>query len=94
MLFSRVLSALGFVATVSALVYRGADISSLIIVEQEGVTFKDVDGAPAKFEYIASEHGMNAARVRVWTSGQYNLSYALAMGKASAFLSPLTPLSA
>ncbi|KAM5535469.1 hypothetical protein V8D89_010806 [Ganoderma adspersum] len=30
---------------------------------------------------ILKNHGMNAARVRIWTAGQYNLQYGLALGK-------------
>jgi len=81
MQLSRLFSTILLALSTSALIYRGADISSLLLVEQAGVTYTDVDGVPGKFEDIVRLHGMNAARVRVWTTGTYNLTYALEMGK-------------
>lgn len=66
---------------VRGLTYKGADISSLTVVEQAGVSYKDTTGAAGKMEDILKAHGMNTARVRVWTSGTYSTSYALALGK-------------
>ena len=63
-----------------ALTYHGADISSLTVVENAGVRFTD-GGSVHPFENILRNHGMNAARVRIWTAGQYNLQYGLALGK-------------
>ncbi|KAI0028406.1 arabinogalactan endo-1,4-beta-galactosidase [Vararia minispora EC-137] len=65
---------------VSALTYRGADISSLEVVEAAGVHYTD-SGTTKAFEGIIAAHGANAARVRVWTSGTYNTAYAISMGK-------------
>jgi len=59
-----------------ALTYKGADISSVPLVESEGLSYTD-GGATEKFETIIKNHGANTARVRLWTSGQYDLSYAL-----------------
>lgn len=63
-----------------ALTYRAADISSVAVVEQQGIHFTD-NGQTKPFEDIMTAHGGNTARIRVWTAGQYNLQYALAMGK-------------
>jgi arabinogalactan endo-1,4-beta-galactosidase len=63
------------------LTYHGADISSLTVVESAGHTYKDTNGATGKMETILKAHGMNTARVRIWTSGQYSTSYGLALGK-------------
>ncbi len=63
-----------------ALTYRAADISSLVVVEQAGVHYTD-NGQTKPFENIIVSHGANAARVRVWTAGQYSLNYAIALGK-------------
>lgn len=63
-----------------ALTYRAADISSLVVVEQAGVHYTD-NGQTKAFESIIVSHGANAARVRVWTAGQYSLSYAIALGR-------------
>ena len=71
---------LSFTWLSSALTYHGADISSLAVVENAGVHFKD-NGQTLPFETILKNHGMNAARVRIWTAGQYNLQYGLALGK-------------
>ena len=71
---------LSFSWLASALTYHGADISSLTVVENSGIRYSD-GGSVAPFETILHNHGMNAARVRVWTAGQYKLNYALALGK-------------
>jgi hypothetical protein len=63
-----------------ALTYRGADISSVPVVEATGIHYTD-GGSSKAFENIVVAHGANAARVRVWTSGQYNTVFALALGK-------------
>lgn len=64
----------------AALTYHDADISSLTVVENSGIHYKD-SGQTLAFETILKNHGMNAARVRIWTAGQYNLQYGLALGK-------------
>lgn len=64
----------------SALTFKGADISSLLVVEEQGVTFTD-NGHVTPFEDILRSHGLNTVRVRVWTAGQYNLTYGLALAK-------------
>ncbi|EJD50129.1 arabinogalactan endo-1,4-beta-galactosidase [Auricularia subglabra TFB-10046 SS5] len=67
---TTLLPVLAFAASALGLVWRGADISSVPVVEQAGTTYKDTNGASGKFEAIAKAHGMNTARVRIWTAGQ------------------------
>ncbi|TDL17634.1 arabinogalactan endo-1,4-beta-galactosidase [Rickenella mellea] len=85
MRFSGVLQAvivsLGFLGFTSALTYKGADLSSLLQVEKAGVTFKDTNGATGKLENILKTHGMNTVRIRLWTSGTYDLNFGLTMAK-------------
>ena len=69
-----------FASLACALTYKGADISSVPIVEADGITYTDGGSAKA-FENIIVNHGANTARVRVWTSGTYDTAFALAMGK-------------
>ncbi|TCD66517.1 hypothetical protein EIP91_001293 [Steccherinum ochraceum] len=63
-----------------ALTYHGSDLSSLAIVEKNGVQFTD-NGRVTPFETILKNHGSNAARVRVWTAGDYNTNYGLQLAK-------------
>ncbi|THH13263.1 hypothetical protein EUX98_g9746, partial [Antrodiella citrinella] len=63
-----------------ALKYRGSDFSSLAIVEKSGVSFSD-NGRVTPFETILKNHGSNTARIRVWTAGDYSLSYGLQLAK-------------
>lgn len=67
---------------VTALTYKGADISSVPVSEAAGTSFKDTNGVAGKVENIIVAHGANTARVRIWTAGTYNLQYGLALGKA------------
>ncbi|OSD04611.1 glycoside hydrolase family 53 protein [Trametes coccinea BRFM310] len=71
---------LSFSWLASALTYKGADISSLAVVENSGVHFTD-NGQVTPFETIIRNHGANTVRIRVWTAGQYNLQYGLALAK-------------
>lgn len=82
MLFSQQLAVLFSLTTAaSALTYKGADISSIPVSEAAGTTFKDTSGNAGKAETILASHGMNTARVRIWTAGTYNLAFGLALGK-------------
>ncbi|KAH9948424.1 arabinogalactan endo-1,4-beta-galactosidase [Amylocystis lapponica] len=63
-----------------ALTFRAADFSSLLLVESEGVNYTD-NGITLPFETIMANHGGNTARIRVWTAGQYDLVYGLALAK-------------
>ncbi|KAG5732242.1 putative arabinogalactan endo-1,4-beta-galactosidase A [Termitomyces sp. T112] len=80
---SCIVSLLTVLASVQALTYRGADFSSLVNLENSGITYKD-SGVTAKFETILKNHGANLARIRIWTStsnSQYSLNYGLALAK-------------
>ncbi|KAI0375887.1 arabinogalactan endo-1,4-beta-galactosidase [Pilatotrama ljubarskyi] len=71
---------LSFSWLASALTYKGADISSLVVVENSGVRYTD-GGKVTPFETILRNHGANTVRIRIWTAGQYNLQYGLALAK-------------
>ncbi|KAF9567186.1 endogalactanase [Agrocybe pediades] len=74
------------VPLIQALQYHGADFSSLVNVEKAGVSYKD-NGQTTKFETILHNHGVNLARIRVWTStndADYSLNYGLALAKRAA----------
>ena len=64
----------------SALQYHGADFSSLLVVENQGVKYTD-NGSQKPFETILASHGANLARIRVWTAGEYVLNEALQLAK-------------
>jgi len=52
-------------------------------LENSGIVYRD-NGAVAKLDTIIKNRGANLARIRIWTSSQYsqyNLDYALAMGR-------------
>ncbi|PPQ92270.1 hypothetical protein CVT25_008578 [Psilocybe cyanescens] len=71
-----------------ALQYHGADFSSLVNLEKSGIVYKDSSSAQgAKFETILHNHGVNLARIRIWTStndADYSLNYGLALAKRAA----------
>ena len=80
------------VCPANGLQYHGADLSSLLLVEANGVKFKDTNGNQGAMEDILRNNGLNTARVRLWTSGTYNTTYGLAMGKVRYSPSPLLHL--
>lgn len=60
--------------------YRGADISSLLVEEKDGISYKTVDGESATLETILADNGVNAVRQRLWvdlSDGIYGLDYNL-----------------
>lgn len=64
----------------ASLQYRGADISSLIVEEDAGISYKDVNGDTEKLEDILAGHGVNTIRQRLWVNpsdGIYGLDYNL-----------------
>lgn len=68
----------------ASLQYRGADISSLLVEEQSGISYKDVNGNAAKLENILAGHGVNAIRQRLWVNpsdGTYGLDYNTQLAK-------------
>lgn len=70
----------------NALTYKGADISSAKVVENSGISYKDVNGNAGALETILKNNGMNTARIRIWTAGTYNTAYGLALAKVSPIL--------
>jgi len=69
--------------TVCGIQYRGADFSSLINLEKQGIRYKH-GGTTLPLERILANHGANLARIRVWTStddAQYSLNHALQLAK-------------
>ena len=44
----------------------GADVSSVLSLEESGVAFRDATGAPADLFHILKDHGFTDVRVRVW----------------------------
>lgn len=74
-----------FLWTVSAaLKYRGVDISSLLVTEKNGITYKTTSGQTQPFETILRSSGVNAARQRIWVNpsdGNYNLDYNVRLAK-------------
>ena len=77
-------SVLGFiwVRQVAALPYHGADFSSLLLLENTtNITYSSPPYPSQPFETILAEHGTNLARIRIWTAGDYDLPYGLALAK-------------
>jgi Glycosyl hydrolase family 53 len=65
--------------------YRGADISSLTVETDDGISYKTVDGASATLETILADNGVNAVRQRLWvdpSDGIYGLDYNLDLAAA------------
>lgn len=73
-------AAFGLVQAVAGLTYKGADFSSLALMEKAGRSFTQ-SGSKQPLEKILASQGCNAARIRVWTAGDYNLAYGLALAK-------------
>ncbi|KAF8748997.1 arabinogalactan [Rhizoctonia solani] len=68
----------------AALQYKGADISSLLMLEGQGKTYKWTDGYVEGFEWILQKSGANSVRQRVWVNpsdGVYNLDYNVKLAK-------------
>lgn len=70
----------------------GADISSLLSLENSGVTYQDEAGNPAELTALLSQSGFNYVRVRVWNDpfdvsghgyggGNCNVDTAIEIGK-------------
>lgn len=68
---------------VSALPYHGADISSLLLLEST----TDIQYGPSSttasqpLENVLHDHGVNLARIRIWTAGTYDLAYGLELAR-------------
>lgn len=59
---------------------NGADISSLLVLESQGITFSE-NGRVEPFERILAKHNFKLARIRVWTADNYTQSYGIALAK-------------
>ncbi|KAJ5524984.1 hypothetical protein N7494_011634 [Penicillium frequentans] len=65
-------------AVFAELSLRGADISSLLIEEEAGISYKNSAGTTEKLEVIMSDLGINSVRQRIWVNpsdGSYDLDY-------------------
>ncbi|KAL3456043.1 family 53 glycosyl hydrolase [Aspergillus heterothallicus] len=83
MLLNLALLSLPFVAN-AALTYRGADISSLLVEEDAGIVYKNLDGEVQPLESILADNGVNSIRQRIWVNpsdGVYNLDYNVELAK-------------
>ncbi|KAL3703060.1 galactokinase [Talaromyces marneffei ATCC 18224] len=77
---SILLSSLATFASLASatLRYRGADISSLLVEENNHISYKNTNGAGAKLETILASNGVNTVRQRLWVNpsdGVYGLDY-------------------
>lgn len=73
-----------FSVTSAALTYRGADISSLLIEENDGVAYKNLNGETQALEAILADNGVNSIRQRIWVNpsdGSYDVDYNLKLAK-------------
>lgn len=75
------LGALLLITNTLALTYRGADFSSLPLLEAKGQKYSD-GGSTKALEKILASHGTNLARIRVWAAdnSDYNLAKMVALG--------------
>ncbi|KAL4959325.1 family 53 glycosyl hydrolase [Aspergillus stella-maris] len=70
--------------TSAALTYVGADISSLLIEEDSGVAYKNLNGETQTLETILADNGVNSIRQRIWVNpsdGSYDLNYNLELAQ-------------
>ena len=73
-----------FASASAALTYNGADISSLIVEEKAGISYKNAAGKTDKLEAILSASGVNSVRQRIWVNpsdGSYDLDYNVELAK-------------
>lgn len=73
-----------YVTVNASLAYKGADVSSLVTLENSGKSYKWTDGTTMAFEKIIAKGGANTARQRIWvnpTNGVYDLNYNLQLAK-------------
>lgn len=63
---------------------RGADISSLIVEENAGISYRNSAGTRQALEVILANYGINSVRQRVWVNpsdGSYDLDYNVKLAK-------------
>ncbi|KUF93041.1 hypothetical protein AM588_10009056 [Phytophthora nicotianae] len=66
----------------AAALTNGHDLSSVALMETiHGAQWIDTDGNTTTIESIFSEGGMDAVRLRIWTAGEYDLNYTLALAQ-------------
>ncbi|CEJ54470.1 Putative Arabinogalactan endo-1,4-beta-galactosidase [Penicillium brasilianum] len=68
----------------AALSIHGADISSLIVEENAGISYKNTAGTKQALEVILADAGINSVRQRVWVNpsdGSYDLDYNIKLAK-------------
>ncbi|QDS74448.1 hypothetical protein FKW77_006400 [Venturia effusa] len=68
----------------TSLIWKTHDISSLLLEEQAGVKYRDLNGTTAPLETIIKNNGANSVKIRIWVApptGEYNLDYALKLAK-------------
>ncbi|KAF9027755.1 arabinogalactan endo-1,4-beta-galactosidase [Hymenopellis radicata] len=83
--FLSLVALLAPLTEVLAISYRGADISSLALLEEGGTTYS-AGGSVEPLETILASYGANLARIRIWTddASDYNLDYGLALAQRAA----------
>ncbi|KAK9480267.1 family 53 glycosyl hydrolase [Lipomyces japonicus] len=62
----------------ASLLYKGADVSSVLISEAAGTTFKNSAGMTQAIETILANAGINVSRQRIWVNPSDGWSYGLA----------------
>ncbi|KUF93038.1 hypothetical protein AM588_10009055 [Phytophthora nicotianae] len=66
----------------TAALIKGHDLSSVGIMEaSQGAKWISTSGKTTTIESILGGGGMDTVRLRLWTSGDYNLTYTLSMAK-------------
>lgn len=68
----------------AALTYHGADISSLLLEENKGITYKALNNEAQPLETILANNGANSIRQRLWVhpdNGAYDLEYNLRLAR-------------
>ncbi|POM58584.1 Arabinogalactan endo-1,4-beta-galactosidase [Phytophthora palmivora] len=70
------------VITTATALTKGHDLSSVGLMETtQGAKWISTAGKTTTIESILGDGGMEAVRLRLWTSGDYDLTYTLAMAK-------------
>ncbi|GMF11070.1 unnamed protein product [Phytophthora lilii] len=66
----------------AAALTKGHDLSSVGLMETtQGAKWISTSGKTTTIETILGDGGMNAVRLRLWTAGDYDLDYTLALAK-------------
>ena len=84
MLSPILLAPLLLVPAYAELSIRGADISSLLVEEAAGISYKNSAGTTEKLEVILADSGITSVRLRNWvnpSNGDYDLAYNIELAK-------------